>query len=106
MSCATEQEQDYYETLGVDRGASTSDISASYRRLMQQAGNHPDLGGDTRVAAQINRAYAILKDPVHRQEYDARLDLLSRIASGLDIEPEPELFDPATTCLFCQQPHG
>ena len=73
---------------------------------MQQAGNHPDLGGDTRIAALINRAYALLKDPVQRQDYDARLDILSHVAAGLEIEPEPTLLDPATNCLFCQQPHG
>lgn len=106
MSCATEQNQDYYEILGVDRDAPTSAIRASYRRLMQQAGNHPDLGGDTRVAALINRAYALLRDPVQRQVYDARLDILSHVATGLDIEPEPALPDPATSCLFCEQPHG
>ena len=73
---------------------------------MQIAGYHPDLGGDTRIAALINKAYALLKDPVQRQHYDARLDVLSHIAAGLKIEPEPALLDPATSCLFCQQPHG
>ncbi len=106
MSCASEQDQNYYEVLGVDRDAPTSAIRASYRRLMQQAGNHPDRGGDTETAALINRAYALLKDPVQRQDYDARLDILSHIATGLDLEPEPALIDPATSCLFCEQPHG
>lgn len=106
MSCATEQDPNYYEILGVDRNAPISAIRASYRRLMQQAGNHPDLGGDARIAALINRAYALLKDPVQRQAYDAQLDILSHIAAGLAIEPEPAQLDPATSCLFCQQPHG
>ncbi len=106
MNGAAEQEQTYYEILGVDRNASTSAICESYRRLMQQAGHHPDLGGDARVAAQINRAYALLKDPVQRQEYDARLDILSQVATGLDLEPEPEVLDPAKRCPFCHQPHG
>lgn len=106
MSCATEQDHTYYEILGVDRDAPLSDIRASYRRLMQQAGNHPDLGGNTQTAALINRAYALLKDPVQRQDYDARLDVMSFVAEGLEIEPESTLLDPATSCLFCQQPHG
>lgn len=106
LSCATEQDQNYYEVFGVDRDAPISDIRTSYRRLMQQAGNHPDLGGDTRIAALINRAYAVLKDPVQRQDYDARLEILSHITTGLDIEPEPALLDPAKSCLFCEQPHG
>lgn len=106
MSCASEQEQNYYELLGVERDAPASAIRASYRRLMQQAGNHPDLGGDTQTAALINQAYALLKDPEKRQLYDARLDILSHIATGLDLEPEPALVDLATSCLFCEQPHG
>ena len=32
--------RDYYEVLGVDRGAGDSDIKKAYRRLMSQ--NHPD----------------------------------------------------------------
>ena len=106
LSCAPEQDQNYYEVFGVDRDAPISAIRASYRRLMQQGGNHPDLGGDTQIAALINRAYAVLKDPVQRRDYDARLEILSHIATGFDIEPEPAVLDPATSCLFCEQPHG
>ncbi len=107
MSFANEQEPNYYELFGVDRDAPLSVIRASYRRLMQQAGNHPDLGGDTRTAALINRAYAVLKNSDQRRFYDARLDILSRIAAGFDVEsaPEPEPLDPRSSCLFCEQPH-
>ncbi|MDJ0748991.1 MAG: J domain-containing protein [Woeseiaceae bacterium] len=109
MSYANEQEPDYYELFGVERDAPLIAIRRSYRRLMQQAGNHPDRGGDTRTAALINRAYAVLKDIDQRRLYDARLDILSRIAMGIDAEPErqpdPEPIDPRSTCLFCEQPH-
>lgn len=103
-------EPNYYELFGVARDAPLEVIRASYRRLMQQAGNHPDLGGDTQTAALINRAYAVLKDPSQRKFYDARQDILSRIAAGLELEsepePQPEQADPRSICLFCQQPHG
>lgn len=109
MSIAHEQDPNYYELFGVARDASLCDIRASYRRLMQQAGNHPDLGGDTRTAALINRAYAVLKNPDQRKFYDARLDILSRIAAGFEVEaeptPEPAPVDPRSSCLFCEQPH-
>ena len=109
MSFANEQEQNYYELFGVDRDAPLIDIRRSYRRLMQHAGNHPDLGGDTHTAALINRAYAVLRDPDQRRFYDARLDILSRIAKGVEMapepEPQPEPPDPRSTCLFCEQPH-
>ncbi len=110
LSDDKEQEPNYYELFGVERAAPAIDIRRSYRRLMQQAGNHPDLGGDTRTAALINRAYAVLKDPEQRRFYDARLDILSRIAMGLNTEPEPqpapESTDPRSSCLFCEQPHN
>ncbi len=108
MSFANEQEPNYYELFGVDRKAPLIDIRRSYRRLMQVAGNHPDLGGETRTAALINRAYAVLKDPEQRRLYDARLDILSRIAKGVETatEPEPEPLDPRSSCLFCEHPHN
>ncbi|MDJ0710723.1 MAG: DnaJ domain-containing protein [Woeseiaceae bacterium] len=109
MGIANEQDPNYYELLGVVRDAPLSEIRASYRRLMQQAGNHPDLGGDTRTAALLNRAYAVLKSPDQRRFYDVRLDILSRIAAGFveDSEPEPQPapMDPRSSCLFCEQPH-
>ena len=105
MSSATEIEPDFYELFGVERSATLSEIRSSYRRLMQQAGNHPDLGGDTRTAALINRAYAVLKDPEQRQLYDARMDILSRIAVGVEVEPAPAPLDPGSSCLFCERPH-
>lgn len=110
MSRTNEQEPDYYELFGVERDAPLVDIRKSYRHLMQQAGNHPDLGGDTRTAAMINRAYAVLRDPDQRRFYDARLDILSRIAGGIDMPEAPQAkpgpLDPKSHCLFCEQPHG
>lgn len=107
LSYGNEQEPNYYELFGVERDAPLIDIRRSYRRLMQQAGNHPDLGGDTHTAALINRAYAVLKDAEQRRFYDARLDILSRIAMGINAEPEPQpaSIDPRSSCLFCEQPH-
>jgi hypothetical protein len=42
------------ETLGVDESAGRSEIDAAYRRLMQRA--HPDHGGSTGLASQLNAA--------------------------------------------------
>ena len=100
-----EKNDNYYAILGVDRGAQPDVIRESYRRLMQQAGNHPDLGGDTRRAALINKAYAVLRNPVSRSEYDSRLDVLEFVARGIALEPEHRPLDLARACLFCEQPH-
>ncbi len=65
-------EQDYYELLGVPRGADDAAIKAAYRRLAKE--HHPDRhNGCTDKEAQfkaINEAYDVLKDPQKRAAYD------------------------------------
>ncbi len=64
--------KDYYETLGVERGASEKDIRASYRRLARQ--HHPDVNrGDDSAESkfkEINEAYQVLSDVENRKKYD------------------------------------
>jgi molecular chaperone DnaJ len=62
---------DYYVTLGVERGASDSDIKKAYRRLAQQW--HPDVNQEPEAALkfkEISEAYQVLSDPERRQRYD------------------------------------
>ena len=65
-------EQDYYELLGVPRGADDADIKAAYRRLAKE--HHPDRHNScTATEAHfkaINEAYDVLKDPQKRAAYD------------------------------------
>ena len=65
-------EQDYYELLGVSRGADEAAIKAAYRRLAKEC--HPDrhngcANQEARFKA-ISEAYDILKDPQKRAAYD------------------------------------
>jgi len=64
--------QDYYKTLGVERGASEEEIKKAYRRLAREY--HPDRRPDDKNAAEkfkeIQTAYDILGDKEKRQKYD------------------------------------
>jgi molecular chaperone DnaJ len=65
-------EQDYYELLGVTRGADGAAIKAAYRRLAKEY--HPDRKNGCKESEShfkaINQAYDVLKDPQKRAAYD------------------------------------
>src|SRR5690242_3860882 len=65
-------EQDYYELLGVQRGADDAAIKAAYRRLAKE--HHPDRKNGCKESEArfkaINEAYDVLKDPQKRAAYD------------------------------------
>ena len=66
----------HYETLGVNRNATTTEIRAAYRKLALQ--HHPDRNPQDPVGAGerfklVNAAYQILSDPEKRRRYDERL---------------------------------
>ena len=64
--------QDYYETLGVAKGASADDLKRAYRKMAMQY--HPDRNAGDKTAEQkfkdISEAYDILKDDQKRAAYD------------------------------------
>lgn len=63
--------RDYYEVLGVDKGASVSDIKKQYRKLALKF--HPDRNNTADAAEhfkEISEAYAVLSDDSKRQLYD------------------------------------
>src|SRR5437762_7685052 len=65
-------EQDYYDLLGIQRGADEIAIKAAYRRLAKEC--HPDRQGGCKNAEArfkaVNEAYDVLKDRQKRAAYD------------------------------------
>lgn len=61
--------RDYYEVLGISKGASDDEIKKAFRRKAVEY--HPDKqGGDEAKFKEINEAYEVLKDEKKRQRYD------------------------------------
>ena len=64
--------RDYYETLGVERGATEGDLKKAYRRLAMKY--HPDRNPDDADAEErfkeASEAYEVLSDAQRRQAYD------------------------------------
>ncbi len=64
--------RDYYEVLGVSKGASDDEIKKAHRKLAKKY--HPDLNRDNPEAAEkfkeLNEAYEVLSDKDKRAKYD------------------------------------
>src|SRR5262249_53450015 len=83
------QYKDYYEVLGVPRGASDADIKKAFRKLAREY--HPDVAKDKKRAEEkfkeVNEAYEVLGDPTKRKKYD---ELGANWKSGADLRPPPD----------------
>ncbi|MEG2641448.1 MAG: molecular chaperone DnaJ [Eubacterium sp.] len=66
------EKRDYYEVLGVDKGASAEDIKKAYRKMAMQY--HPDKNPGDKEAeetlTEANEAYEVLSDEEKRSTYD------------------------------------
>lgn len=79
--------EDYYQTLGVSRDASSDEIRRAFRKLARQY--HPDVNKDSAAEGkfkQINEAYEVLGDAEKRQKYDT---LGANWKAGQDFRPPP-----------------
>ena len=82
------QFKDYYETLGVPRGADAEEIKRAYRKLARKF--HPDVSKERNAEAKfkdVQEAYEVLKDSEKRAAYD---QLGRNYRPGQQFRPPPD----------------
>jgi len=69
----SEKKQDYYDVLGIHKGASDDEIKKAYRKMAMKY--HPDRNAGNKSAEEhfksVQQAYEVLSNPQKRQVYDA-----------------------------------
>lgn len=83
--------KDYYDTLGIKRGATQDEIKRAYRKLARKY--HPDVSQEAEAEQrfkEVGEAYEVLKDPEKRAAYD---QLGANWQAGQDFRPPPDWDD-------------
>jgi curved DNA-binding protein len=82
------QYRDYYEILGVKRGAEADEVKRAYRKLARKY--HPDVSKEKNAESkfkEVQEAYEVLRDPDKRAAYD---QLGRDFRSGQQFRPPPD----------------
>src|SRR5580658_3778431 len=82
------QYRDYYEVLGVARGADADAVKRAYRKLARKY--HPDVSKEKNAESkfkEVQEAYEVLRDPEKRAAYD---QLGRDYRTGQQFRPPPD----------------
>src|SRR5580692_2948024 len=82
------QYRDYYEILGVTRGADADEVKRAYRKLARKF--HPDVSKEKNAEEkfkEVQEAYEVLRDPDKRAAYD---QLGRDFRNGQQFRPPPD----------------
>jgi curved DNA-binding protein len=82
------QYRDYYEVLGVARGADADAVKRAYRKLARKY--HPDVSKEKNAESkfkEVQEAYEVLRDPEKRAAYD---QLGRNYRTGQQFRPPPD----------------
>jgi DnaJ-class molecular chaperone len=81
--------KDYYEVLGIKRGASEDEIKKAYRKLARKF--HPDLNPGDKTAEEqfkgLQQAYDVLSEPENRKLYDQYGENWRAVKAGAGVPP-------------------
>ena len=88
------EKRDYYEVLGLQKGASDDEIKKAFRKLAMKY--HPDKNPGDKVAEEkfkeINEAYAVLSDSEQKAKYEPLLAVPESVTKSMTefaIDPTP-----------------
>ncbi|CAG8040068.1 unnamed protein product [Penicillium nalgiovense] len=83
----SDQKTDYYELLGVTRGATDEEIKKAYRKkalVLHPDRNYGNVDEATKLFAEIQSAYEVLADPQERAWYDSHSDAFLGTSGNTD----------------------
>jgi molecular chaperone DnaJ len=96
--------RDYYETLGISKGATAEEIKKAYRRKAKEL--HPDRNADNPASEglfkEANEAYEVLKDSNKKAAYDryGHAALRAAWAAVAGVEPVGKAIFPVPFQMF------